>query len=77
MPCICSDRVTAFNDAVLNVGIIPQIHIIQYNGILDHAVVSREYLLKDDGILYRSVDNTSAPHKAVLDNSARIIFCRR
>src|SRR5699024_7679205 len=38
---------------------------------------SDKYLFKDDGVFYRTVNDTSASDNAVLHDRTRIVFCRR
>ena len=67
----------AFNNAVLNMSIISQIYIVQNHRVLDHTVISYKYVFKKDGILHRTINNTSAGNQAVLHLCSRIVFCRR
>ena len=38
--------IAAFNDAVLNVSIIADIHFVENNGVLDHTVLPHEHFLE-------------------------------
>ena len=56
---ICTDRITALYDTVLDVCVVSKIDIVQNNRILDHAVFSDENLLKQNRILHITIDNTA------------------
>ena len=43
---ICTDRIPAFYDTVLDVRVIADVYVIQNNGILDVTVVSDKGFLK-------------------------------
>ena len=38
--------IAAFNDAVLYVSIIADIHFVENNGVFDHTVIPHEHFLK-------------------------------
>ena len=71
------DGAVALHDTVLNMCIVPYIHIIEDNGILDVAVVADEGSLEDHGVLNGSVNDTSAGNKAVLNVYPHVILSRR
>ena len=74
MSCIRSYRVTALHDTVFNVRVVPKIHIVQNDGILDHTIVSYKYLFENDGIFHCAINNTSASHKAVFTTAPGLYF---
>ena len=57
--------------------VIPDIHIIQNDGVFDIAVVSNIGLSEQNGILYHTIDDGSAGNKAVLYTGTYIILGRR
>mgnify|MGYP001111856097 CR=1 FL=1 len=57
----------ALYDAIFNISIIPNVNIIKYNGIPDHAVVSYINFFEQKGIRYLTIDDTSAGYQAVLN----------
>lgn len=74
---VSTDGIAALYDAVLNDSVVTDINIVQDDGILDHAVVSYICFLEQNRVLYGSVDDGSAGDETVLNQGARIVFCRR
>ena len=66
----------ALYDTILNMRVIPDIDIIQNDGILDIAVVTNVGLLEDYRIFYLAVHDTAAGNQAVFDLRAHVIFGR-
>ena len=46
MSCIGADRISAFHNAVLNIGIISEIYVIQNDRILYNTVISNKHFLE-------------------------------
>ena len=74
---IGTDRIAALYDAVLNDGIVTDVNIVQNDRILDHAIVSHICFLKQNRVLYSSVDDGTAGDETVFNQGTRIVFCRR
>ncbi len=72
-----TNGIAALYDTVFNNGVITDIHVIQNNRILNDTVVSDIDLLKENRVFHRSVQNTAAGYKTVLDLCARIVLGRR
>ena len=72
---IGSDRTSAFHNAIFNMRIVPYIHIIQNNTVLDVAVIANICFLEYNRIFNRSVNDTSTGYKTVLNNRTCIVFC--
>lgn len=71
---IRSDRSPALYNAVFNMCVIADIHIIQNDGIFNITVTSDIGFLKDYGILHRTIDNTAAGNQAVFNLGATLYF---
>ena len=71
------DGSVALYDTVLNMCIVPDIHIVEDNGVLDVTVVADEGSLEYYGVLNGSVDDTSTGDKAVLNVDPHVILSRR
>ena len=74
---IGTDGVPALHNTVLDICVIPEVYIIQNNGIADDAVISHKCLLKQYGVFHRSVDDTTAGDQAVFYMRSRIVLGRR
>jgi hypothetical protein len=51
--------IAAFDDTILNVSIVPKVHIVQDDGILDHTIVAYIYVFKEDRIFNLSINDTT------------------
>ena len=68
------DGVAAFDDAVLDVRVIADVHIVEDDGILDGYVVSDVHLLEENGVLDDAVDDAAGSDEAVAHRSVRVVF---
>ena len=57
--------------------VVPQVYIIQDNGILYYAIITHIDVFEDHRMVDLAVDDTAAGNQAVPYAAARIVFCRR
>lgn len=74
---VCANGVMAFDNAVLDVCVVPYVYVIQDNGVLDDAIVSDIAFLEYHGILHGAVYDTAAGYQAVLDIRTHVVLGRR
>ena len=71
------DRIAALDDAVLNVGVVADVHIVQDDRILDGHVVADVNLLEENRVLHDTVDDAARSDQTVFHDRVRIVLCRR
>ena len=68
------DRISGLDDTVLKIAVVSNMNVIQNDGVLNDAVITYINLLKQYGVFYRTVDDTTAAIRLLLATASPLYF---